>query len=97
MVARAGWVATIAALALMAGAAVTGAKASAKHDTAKVTPAPVAPSRPNATKPVSTNPAKPLTRRQEVEHAIETRTIPERYRSSVPKEYQKYIPFAKDR
>ncbi|MBI5130408.1 MAG: hypothetical protein HZA66_13275 [Rhodopseudomonas palustris] len=38
---------------------------------------------------------KTATRRQEIEHAIETRTVPSRYRNSVPKEYQKYIPFAK--
>ena len=51
-----------------------------------------------ATSTAGTNkPAKPITRREEIEHAIDTRTVPERYRSSVPKEYQKYSPFAKDR
>lgn len=41
--------------------------------------------------------AKPqtMTRRQEIEHSIESRTVPARYRSRVPKEYQHYIPFAK--
>jgi hypothetical protein len=36
-----------------------------------------------------------MTRRQEIEHALKTGTVPSRYRSSVPKEYQKYIPFQK--
>jgi hypothetical protein len=36
-----------------------------------------------------------MTRRQEIEHALKTGTVPSRYRSSVPKEYQKYIPFEK--
>jgi hypothetical protein len=31
--------------------------------------------------------------RQELDHSIKTRTVPSRYRSQVPKEYQKYIPF----
>jgi hypothetical protein len=35
-------------------------------------------------------------RRQEVEKSIESGTVPSRYRSSVPKEYQQYIPFSKD-
>jgi hypothetical protein len=39
--------------------------------------------------------AKKRTRQQEIEHSIETRTVPARYRSSVPKRYQRYIPFAK--
>jgi hypothetical protein len=36
-----------------------------------------------------------MTRRQEIEHSLKTGTVPSRYRSSVPKEYQKYIPFEK--
>ena len=36
------------------------------------------------------------TRRHEVEKSIESGTVPSRYRSSVPKEYQQYIPFSKD-
>jgi hypothetical protein len=36
-----------------------------------------------------------MTRRQEIEHALKTGTVPSRYRSSVPKQYQKYIPFEK--
>jgi hypothetical protein len=36
------------------------------------------------------------TRRQEIDRSIDTGTVPSRYRSSVPKEYQQYIPFSKD-
>jgi len=36
------------------------------------------------------------TPRHEVEKSIESGTVPSRYRSSVPKEYQQYIPFSKD-
>jgi len=35
-------------------------------------------------------------RRQEIEKSIDSGTVPSRYRSSVPKEYQQYIPFSKD-
>jgi len=36
-----------------------------------------------------------MTQRQEIEKSLATGTVPSRYRSQVPKEYQKYIPFAK--
>jgi hypothetical protein len=36
-----------------------------------------------------------MTRRQEIDKSIDSGTVPSRYRSSVPKEYQHYIPFAK--
>jgi hypothetical protein len=36
-----------------------------------------------------------VTRRQEIEHSIDTGTVPSRYRRQVPKEYQQYIPFEK--
>ena len=36
-----------------------------------------------------------MTRQQELEKSIDTGTVPARYRNSVPKEYQQYIPFAK--
>jgi hypothetical protein len=35
------------------------------------------------------------TRQQEIEHSIDSGTVPARYRSSVPKQYQHYIPFDK--
>jgi hypothetical protein len=37
-----------------------------------------------------------MTRRQEIQKSIDSGTVPSRYRSSVPKEYQHYIPFSKD-
>jgi len=37
-----------------------------------------------------------MTRRREIEKSIDSGTVPSRYRSSVPKEYQQYIPFSKD-
>jgi len=36
-----------------------------------------------------------MTRQQEVEHSLKTGTVPSRFRRSVPREYQKYIPFDK--
>ena len=37
-----------------------------------------------------------MTRRQEIEKSIDSGTVPSRYRSSVPKQYQQYIPFSKN-
>ena len=39
-------------------------------------------------------PAK-MTRQQEIDRSIDRGTVPARYRGSVPKEYQQYIPFDK--
>jgi hypothetical protein len=36
-----------------------------------------------------------MTRQQEIDHSIDNGTVPARYRSSVPKQYQQYIPFEK--
>jgi hypothetical protein len=36
-----------------------------------------------------------MTRQQELDHSVDTGTVPARYRSQVPKEYHQYIPFAK--
>jgi hypothetical protein len=40
-------------------------------------------------------PTRKMSRRQEIERSIDSGTVPSRYRSSVPKEYQQYIPFSK--
>ena len=37
-----------------------------------------------------------VTRRREIERSVESGTVPSRYRNSVPKEYQQYIPFSKN-
>jgi hypothetical protein len=42
--------------------------------------------------PKKKKPAR-MTRQQEIDRSIERGTVPARYRSSVPKEYQQYIPF----
>jgi hypothetical protein len=34
-----------------------------------------------------------MTRQQEIDRSIESGTVPSRYRSQVPKEYQQYVPF----
>lgn len=39
--------------------------------------------------------AKKKSARQEAEESAKAGTVPSRYRSSVPKEYHQYIPFAK--
>lgn len=47
-------------------------------------------------KSASKKPAKKkMTRQQEIDHSIDTGTVPARYRSSVPKQYRQYIPFDK--
>ncbi len=68
---------------------------------------PAATSTPAATTDTSTAPAgakksaekkpakKKMTRQQEIDHSVDTGTVPARYRSSVPKQYQQYIPFEK--
>ena len=49
----------------------------------------------NAGAPKKKQPAKKLTRQQEIDKSIDSGTVPARYRRSVPKEYQQYIPFDK--
>ena len=68
-------------------------------ETATTPPPTTAP--PAATAPAKTEhttkkkkPAK-MTRQQEIDKSIDSGTVPARYRKSVPKEYQQYIPFAK--
>jgi hypothetical protein len=47
-------------------------------------------------KSASKKPAKKkMTRQQEIDHSVDSGTVPARYRSSVPKQYQQYIPFEK--
>jgi len=65
------------------------------------TPVPTAPASPAATAPAKTEHATKkkksakMTRQQEIDKSIDSGTVPARYRKSVPKEYQQYIPFAK--
>ncbi|MCK1341752.1 hypothetical protein IVB38_38775 [Bradyrhizobium sp. 38] len=47
-------------------------------------------------KSASKKPAKKkMTRQQEIDHSVDSGTVPARYRSSVPKQYQQYVPFDK--
>lgn len=77
----------------------TTAPAATTTAPAATTPAPSAtnptPS-PGPKESTSKKPAKKkMTRQQEIDHSIDTGTVPARYRSSVPKQYQQYIPFDK--
>ena len=91
-------------LALAQGAPAAGGTAAP----AATTPAPaVTTTAPGATtdssgqptdakKSASKKPAKKkMTRQQEIDHSVDTGTVPARYRSSVPKQYHQYIPFDK--
>ena len=64
--------------------------------TAAAPPTTAAETAPEKEKP-STRKKKPakMTRQQEIDRSIDRGTVPARYRSSVPKEYQQYIPFDK--
>ncbi|WP_316165613.1 MULTISPECIES: hypothetical protein [unclassified Bradyrhizobium] len=101
--------ATILALSLAAEAAFAQSvpaldtpaqPAPAASPTPTATPAPAASAeKPGDAKPASeaAAPKKKRTRttstRKEVEDSLRSGTVPSRYRSRVPKEYQKYIPF----
>lgn len=85
----------------------TAAPAATTTAPAATTAAPAATPAPAATTDTSTQPAdskksaskkqpkKKMTRQQEIDHSVDTGTVPARYRSSVPKQYQQYIPFDK--
>jgi hypothetical protein len=38
---------------------------------------------------------KPLTTQQQVDQSVQSGTVPSKYRSSVPKQYQQYVPFGR--
>jgi hypothetical protein len=58
-------------------------------------PAAAAPTADKDTATKKKRPAKRMTRQQEIDKSVDSGTVPSRYRSSVPKEYQQYVPFAK--
>ncbi|MGX1319804.1 outer membrane receptor protein involved in Fe transport [Bradyrhizobium sp. USDA 377] len=102
--------AATAALALLAQSSLALAQnapaAGGTAAPAATTTAPAATTTPGATtdtsqpsdskKSAAKKPAKKkMTRQQEIDHSIDTGTVPARYRSSVPKQYQQYIPFEK--
>jgi hypothetical protein len=92
-----------------APAAETGAPAAAPAAPAAA-PAPAATPAPAASPSAAAPPASgdksdkktatkkksgKMTRQQEIDHSISSGTVPSRYRSQVPKEYQQYVPFDK--
>lgn len=89
------------ALAQTAPAAGATAAPAATSTAPAATTAPAAAtdssSQPTDTKKnASKKPAKKkMTRQQEIDHSVDSGTVPARYRSSVPKQYQQYIPFDK--
>ncbi|MBR1328708.1 MULTISPECIES: hypothetical protein [Bradyrhizobium] len=103
--------AAVAALALMTqtphalaqstpaagGTAAPAATATAPATTAAPSATTDTSSQPtDSKKSASKKPAKKkMTRQQEIDHSVDSGTVPARYRSSVPKQYQQYIPFDK--
>ena len=66
--------------------------------TSTATPATQTPANTQATGDDSTKSkkkAKKMTRQQEIDKSVESGTVPSRYKSSIPKEYQQYIPWSK--
>jgi hypothetical protein len=90
--------ASAAALVFMpAGVALAQGTPAGEPATAATSPAAApeasAPEKEKAV-PKKKKPAR-MTRQQEIDRSIERGTVPARYRNSVPKEYQQYIPFDK--
>ncbi|WP_018317208.1 hypothetical protein [Bradyrhizobium sp. WSM2793] len=79
------------------GTAAPAATTAAPETTAAPAATTDSPSQPtDSKKSASKKPAKKkMTRQQEIDRSVDTGTVPARYRSSVPKQYQQYIPFAK--
>ena len=62
---------------------------------APASPAPAASPTTTENKPTTTKKKHAGTSRKEIDRSIQNGTVPSRYRSQVPKEYQQYIPFEK--
>ena len=75
------------------GAGTTAPAATAAPDATTTPPAATTSTEPAKTPKKKT--AKKMTRQQEIDKSVDSGTVPARYRSSVPKEYQQYIPFDK--
>jgi hypothetical protein len=90
---------TAPAAGTTAPAATTTAPAATATAPAATTTAPAATDAGQSSdskKSASKKPAKKkMTRQQEIDHSVDSGTVPARYRSSVPKQYQQYIPFDK--
>jgi predicted anti-sigma-YlaC factor YlaD len=76
---------------------ITGAPSAVAPAATTTTPA-AAPTTTTATEPAKSPKKKKvakMTRQQEIDKSIDRGTVPARYRNSVPKEYQQYVPFEK--
>jgi hypothetical protein len=92
---------TAAPAAAAAGSAAAPAATAAPpaSDKTATTTAPAS-DKPAATTEKSAEPKKKkvatkMTRQQEIDKSIDSGTVPSRYRSQVPKQYQQYVPFDK--
>ena len=91
------WAASLAALiSLPAGVALAQSAPNSGTGTTTAAPSTTAAETAEKEKPATRKkkPAK-MTRQQEIDRSVDRGTVPARYRSSVPKEYQQYIPFDK--
>ncbi|MGY3076261.1 outer membrane receptor protein involved in Fe transport [Bradyrhizobium sp. LM6.10] len=91
-------------LALAQGAPAAGGTAAPAATTAAPAATTTAPGATNDASSQPTDPKKSaskkpakkkMTRQQEIDHSVDSGTVPARYRSSVPKQYQQYVPFDK--
>ena len=76
----------------------TATTTTAPAATPPATTAPAATTETTATEPAKSKKktaAKKMTRQQEIDKSVDSGTVPARYRSSIPKQYHQYIPFAK--
>src|SRR6185437_12132447 len=72
----------------------TPAPAASPAPAPAASPAPAATPAPKSEqKTASKKKSRRTTRRQEIQHSIDSGTVPSRYRKYVPKEYQQDIPF----
>jgi len=79
-----------------AAAPAPAAPAPAASPEPAASPAPSASPTTTENKPTTTKKKKSAgTNRKEIDRSIQNGTVPSRYRSQVPKEYQQYIPFEK--
>jgi hypothetical protein len=79
--------------AAAAPAATTPPAATPPATTA--TPAPAKATTADPVKGPKKKKAAKMTRQQEIDKSVDSGTVPARYRNSVPKQYQQYIPFEK--
>jgi hypothetical protein len=80
-------------MAPAAATATTPPATTAPTTTAPTTAAAPAPNTTDSAKGPRKKKVAKMTRQQEIDRSIDRGTVPARYRNSVPREYQHYIPF----